>query len=221
MEKFLLGFVPLNINGAEQLFIKYKNLIIQALTICDSDISNITTIREKIPAPKLPDGLQIPDFPQKSIDLLRFETYHARNPNIPFDLNSEESIGTVKFFNMLLLLLNVIQENKTLMLDEFDQSLHSKLTDFVIDLFQASNSAQFLFSTHNTNLINIKKLRRDQILFVNKKNDGSTEVYSLYDYKDFRENMDAAKGYLQGRFDAIPMINTSAANLKKLINNKD
>ena len=58
---------------------------------------------------------------------------------------------------------------------------------------------------------------KDQILFVNKRADGSTEVYSLYDFKDFRENMDAEKGYLQGRFDAVPAVSTSTAVLKSFL----
>ena len=55
------------------------------------------------------------------------------------------------------------------------------------------------------------------IVFVNKKSDGSTEVYSLYDFKDFRDNMDAEKSYKQGRFDAIPIVGTSVSNLKRLL----
>ena len=103
------------------------------------------------------------------------------------------------------------------MLDEFDASLHTRLADFVIDLVHASRNAQMLFTSHNTNIIDVKRLRRDQIVFVNKKDDGSTETYSLYDYKDFRENMDAEKGYIQGRFDAVPFVDSSVGNLKKLM----
>jgi hypothetical protein len=44
------------------------------------------------------------------------------------------------------------------------------------------------------------------VYFTNKRADGSTDLYSLYDYKDFREGMDIEKAYLQGRFDAIPYI---------------
>jgi AAA15 family ATPase/GTPase len=132
----------------------------------------------------------------------------------------EESAGTIKLFNMLLLLLDVVRNGKAIMLDEFDQSLHTHLADFIIDLFHASPQAQFLFTSHNTNLIDISRFRRDQILFANKREDGSTEVYSLYDHKDFRENMDAEKGYLQGRFDAVPIIDTSLSALKRLLSGK-
>ncbi len=46
---------------------------------------------------------------------------------------------------------------------------------------------------------------------------GATEVYSLYDFKDFRENMDAEKGYIQGRFDAVPYVDSSVSSIKQLL----
>jgi hypothetical protein len=54
-------------------------------------------------------------------------------------------------------------------------------------------------------------------VFVNKTEEGSTDVYSLYDFKDFRENMDAEKGYLQGRFDAVPYVDSSVSSIKQLL----
>ena len=111
----------------------------------------------------------------------------------------------------------MVKNQKSLMLDEFDASLHTRLADFILDLIHASSKAQFLFTSHNTNLIDVKRLRKDQIVFVNKNNEGATDVYSLYDYKDFRENMDAQKGYLQGRFDAVPYVDSSVQTLKNLL----
>ena len=90
----------------------------------------------------------------------------------------------------------------------------------IVALFHASESAQLIFSTPNTNLLDLKKLRKDQIYFVNKKEDASTDLYSLFDYKDFRDSMEAEKGYLQDRFDAIPYIDSSTATLKELIHGK-
>lgn len=55
----------------------------------------------------------------------------------------------------------------------------------------------------------MRVLRKDQVYFVNKRQDGSSELYSLFDFKDFRENMDLEKAYMQGRFDAIPYIDES------------
>ena len=216
---FMLGFIPLNknetaINTIKNLFTQNKNLILHALSICDSDILDIKIIHDK--------AMVYSGYTQgQEIDTLKFKTYHKAAPSISFDLFSEESGGTIQLFLMLFFLLDVVKNEKVFLLDEFDLSLHTKLADFVIDFFHAGSSAQFLFTSHNTNLINVKRLRRDQILFANKKDDGSTELYSLYDYKDFRENMDAEKGYLQGRFDAIPIVDTSFAALRKLLEDRE
>ena len=117
---------------------------------------------------------------------------------------------------MLLALLDVCKYGKTFVIDEFDLSLHTELAEFIINLVHASKNAQILFTSHNTNLISTKKFRRDQIYFTNKKEDASTDFYSLFDFKDFRENMDAEKGYLQGRFDAVPYVSSSVESIKKL-----
>ena len=55
---------------------------------------------------------------------------------------------------------------------------------------------------------------------LNKREDGSSDLYSLFDYKDFRDTMDLEKAYLQGRFDAVPYIDDSELNLKSLIENE-
>ena len=216
----LIGFAPLDyfqsgLKDVKKTFADNKNVILHALSICDSDISDIKIIQEKQKF-NLPDAYSAATYEQ-NIDIHRFETFHKAAPEISFDLLGEESAGTTQLFNMLFVLLDAIKNGKTFILDEFDLSLHTKLADFVIDLFHAGSTAQFLFTSHNTNLINVKRFRRDQIFFTNKKEDGSTELYSLYDHKDFRENMDAEKGYLQGRFDAIPIIDNSVTNIKKLL----
>ena len=221
---FKLGFAPLDFKAigfslTNKMFARNKEFFLHALTFCDSDISDIKLIHEK--SIHSPSSVVVLD-PSSSMydstyDTLRFETFHRAAPEIAFELFGEESDGTTQLFGMLFFILDVIKNESVFMLDEFDLSLHVKLADFIIDLFHASSSAQFLFTSHNTNLINVRRFRRDQIVFVNKKEDGSTELYSLLDLKGFRENMDAEKGYLQGRFDAIPYIDSSHAALRQLL----
>ena len=216
MLDFWLAFAPLDFRNfdidIEKEFSQNKDLILHALSICDSDISGIKLISESV---KYDETFKYDGVFHK------FETFHKVAPSVAFDLFAEESAGTKQLFSMLFFLLKAVKDGKVFLLDEFDLSLHTKLADFIIDLFHTGSTAQFVFTSHNTNLINAKRLRRDQILFTNKKDDGSTELYSLYDYKDFRENMDAEKGYLQGRFDAIPIVDTSFAALQKLLENKE
>ncbi|MFA6937607.1 MAG: ATP-binding protein [Treponema sp.] len=221
-EDLLIGLPMLTGKYALSLFKENKELILQALKMADSDITNIDV---KIEKAVMPAFTNIPSLEQQNsnvpmmqqIDVIKFYTSHKRNPDIKFELQSEESAGTKQIFNLLLILLDVCKKGKTLFIDEFDASLHTELAQFIIDMVNSSESAQFLFTSHNTNLLDVQKLRRDQILFTNKKDDGSTEVYSLFDFKDFRENMDAEKCYLQGRFDAIPFTASSINLLKKMM----
>jgi len=220
LNTFLLGLVDLNSVSVEENFNAFKKIILKALAICDTDICDIKVRHEQVPAPMMPTPGS-PELNFRMIDILRFQTIHKKSPDVIFDLDIEESNGTKKLFQILLRLLDVVRNKKALMMDEFDMGLHTRLADFILDLIHASESSQLLFTSHNTNLIDMKRLRKDQIVFVNKLEDGSTDVYSLYDYKDFRENMDAEKGYIQGRFDAIPYVDSSVMNLKQLMEEDD
>lgn len=213
MNQFLLGLVNVNEMMVLDSFNTYKKVILKALEICDSDIIAIEARKEQIYAPAAVAG----QVELKLVDVLKFKTFHRNQKDVMFDLDMEESDGTRKLFQTLLRLLDVVKNRKGIMMDEFDMGLHTRLADFILDLIHASEGSQLLFSSHNTNLIDVKRLRRDQIVFVNKTEDGATEVYSLYDFKDFRENMDAEKGYIQGRFDAVPYIDSSVESIKQLL----
>jgi uncharacterized protein len=216
MNQFLLGLVNINDVMVLDSFKSYKQVILKALEICDTDITDIEARKEQITSPVLPIPGQS-DVTFKLVDVLRFKTFHRNQKDVMFDLDMEESAGTRKLFQILIRLLDVVKNKKTIMMDEFDMGLHTRLADFILDLIHASDSSQLLFTSHNTNLIDVKRLRRDQIVFVNKSDDGSTDVYSLYDFKDFRENMDAEKGYIQGRFDAVPYVDSSVESIKQLL----
>lgn len=117
----------------------------------------------------------------------------------------------------MLSILDIIANNKVLLVDEIGDSLHTDIIEYIFNLFRASGKAQLICTTHNTRFLSLKKFRKDQFYFVNKKEDASTDLYSLYDYSDFRDTMDLEKAYLQGRFDAVPFVNDSIKNLKQLI----
>ena len=215
LNQFLLGLVNVNELMVLDSFNTYKKVILKALEICDTDITDIEARKEQIPAPVAIPGQGELSF--KLVDVLKFKTFHRNKKDVNFDLDMEESNGTRKLFQILIRLLDVVENRKGIMMDEFDMGLHTRLADFILDLIHASEGSQLLFSSHNTNLIDVKRLRRDQIVFVNKSEDGATEVYSLYDFKDFRENMDAKKGYIQGRFDAVPYVDSSVDSIKQLL----
>lgn len=215
MNQFLLGLVNVNDIIALDSFNTYKKVILKALEICDTDITDIEARKEQIPAPVAIPGQA--ELSYKLVDVLRFKTFHRNQKDVMFDMDMEESNGTRKLFQILIRLLDVVKNKKSILMDEFDLGLHTRLADFILDLIHASSHSQLLFTSHNTNLIDVKRLRRDQIVFVNKSEQGATEVYSLYDFKDFRENMDAEKGYIQGRFDAVPYVDSSVSSIRQLL----
>ena len=218
LHDFMLDLFPAQSDYVQAAFNNYKPLILKALDICDSDICNIELRKKSVLNPTRllqPNGdTTIVYLPaQEPI----FKTYHKQNPELQFDMETEESEGTKRLFHIVMRFIDIIRNGKSLMLDEFDRQLHVRLADFIIDMVHATAHSQMLFTSHNTNLIDTKRFRKDQILFVSKRQDGSTELYSLFDFKNFRENMDAEKGYLQGRFNAVPNISSSANTINSYI----
>ena len=219
MERFILNYYGYNSYSIETLLHQNKDSLLKVLNVADSDIIDIQSQRELKPLTMATYDLQnnqIVSRDEVQKMQLKITTFHKNNPEIPFDFATEESLGTQALFYMMLTIMNIIKENKVLLIDEIDTSLHNKLVEYIIRLFHQSDSAQLIYTTHNTYLLNTDKLRKDQVYFVNKRQDGSSELYSLFDFKDFRENMDLEKAYMQGRFDAIPYIDESEVNFKKL-----
>ncbi len=219
-EQFILGYTGFNSRSLENNLMQNKEFLLKALQIADSDITDISYTKEKVKLKsfQLSFGAEKDSVNNEDSEgeILKIVTYHKAAPNIAFDFDTEESQGTKKLFVILLSILDIVKNNKTLLIDEIDTSLHSNLVEFIIYLFHVSKKAQLIFTTHNTNLLDLRKIRKDQVYFVNKLQNGASDLYSLFDYKDFRENMDAEKGYLQGRFDAIPFIDETKSSLKTI-----
>ena len=169
-------------NSVEQMLNLQKDQLLDVLRTADSDIVDIRIQGNAI------------------------KTYHRNNETVPFDFETEESEGTKTLFRMMLSMIEIIRGGRLLIVDEIDTSLHTQLVEFIIGMFNASEHAQLIYTTHNTHLLNTDFQRRDQVYFVNKREDGSSDLYSLFDFKDFRDTFDMEKAYLQGRFDAIPYL---------------
>lgn len=218
--KFILGYLGQNAPQIEFLFQHYKTQLLEALRIADSDIVEIKIKKIQHQGKNIKANiddltLSVEDVIQ---DHLQIKTYHKTNPKIGFDLLTEESEGTKKLFVIMLNILDIVVNNKVLLIDEIGESLHSDIIEYIFNIFRASESAQLICTTHNTRFLDLKKFRKDQIYFVNKQENGASDIYSLYDFSDFRDTMDLEKAYLQGRFDAVPFVNDSIQNLKKIIN---
>jgi len=217
---FILQYLGFGISAIEKLSKENKIQLIQALKIADSDIVDVKIKLLKQPGKNINANLDTLTLTVEEVvqESLQITTYHRRDPNRGFDFLTEESQGTIKLFFIMLTILDIVKNNKILLIDEIEESLHPKIIAYIFNFFSAGEQAQLLCTTHNTKFLDLKRLRKDQIYFVNKREDSSTDLYSLYDYSDFRETMDLEKAYLQGRFDAIPYIEDNPENIKDLLN---
>jgi uncharacterized protein len=123
-----------------------------------------------------------------------------------------ESDGTVAFLGLLAPAIRGIWLGGTLCVDELDASLHPLLGLEVVrwfnDLKFNSRNSQIIFTTHDTNILDKASLRRDQIWFTEKDAEGGTHLYPLTDFKP-RKKENFERGYLQGRYGAIPFIGST------------
>ncbi|HAO2891982.1 TPA: ATP-binding protein, partial [Escherichia coli] len=86
-------------------------------------------------------------------------------------------------------------------------SLHTQACEALLLLFTSKKintmGSQIVATVHDTNILRSRTLRRDQVWFCEKDNDGHTEVYPLTDIQ-LKNTDNLEKGYLQGRFGAVP-----------------
>lgn len=120
---------------------------------------------------------------------------------------SEESSGTKRLISSLPNIFIALEQGLPVCVDEIDASLHTHVASLILELFSSTQTnphgAQLIATTHDTNLLRSKCLRRDQIWFAEKSSHGETQIFSLADFKTRPEdNME--KAYLQGRFGAVP-----------------
>ena len=136
---------------------------------------------------------------------------------IYFDLD-RESAGTRRLLILLSEVFGALDDGTLLVVDELDASLHTLACEAVLSLFSSPSTnpkgAQLIATTHDTNLLSSSTLRRDQVWFTEQDADGATVVYPLSDIRS-RKGDNIEKGYLQGRYGAIPFVG-SAADFYKL-----
>jgi len=181
------------------------------LEIADFGISGFDVREETYTEKDLPDDMPIELrkqlVNQKHIDVF-MQHQVKENITISFPIE-EESSGTQRFFALSGPLNEVLKNGWTLFIDELDASLHPLLVRYLISLFHnpVSNpkGAQLIFNTHDTTLMDCCLFRRDQIWFVEKDNNGCSHLYPLLDFSP-RKDEALAKGYLMGRYGAIPFL---------------
>jgi predicted ATPase len=138
-----------------------------------------------------------------------------------FSMTQQESRGTQRLFALAGAFLRTLHDGLILLIDELDARLHPNLVIELIKLFNNPTTnpkhAQLIFTTHNTNLLNARLFRRDQIWFVEKSRQGASDLYSLVEYrvdgKIIRNDASFEKDYVAGRYGAVPFIGDLSALL--------
>lgn len=154
--------------------------------------------------------------PQKQRDVnivMTHEIIDDNNNKKEYSINyNNESSGTQILFSMAPILKQVFENGKIIIIDELERSLHPSLVEMIIKFFHNpeinKGNAQLIFNTHDTNLLSLDLFRRDQIWFAEKDpKKGATELYPLDDFS-VRKTENIQKGYLNGRYGAIPFVAT-------------
>ena len=169
-----------------------RNRIIAFAKYADLGIENITKIDNRIVS-----------------DHKQYDDEGREVNNVSFAFNRNESEGTVKYFSLAYPIINAIDNGKRIIIDELDSKLHPLLVKKIVALFNDAKTnpkgAQLLFTAHDTYLLSAGLFRRDQVWFTQKNNFGSTELFSLAEYK-VRSTSPFEKEYLLGKYGATPII---------------
>lgn len=153
----------------------------------------------------------------KSAKLMTKHKSKDQKEEVFFDF-SEESDGTQRLFHLIPILIAISNSKKVFIIDELERSLHANLAFKIVELFyrfSKDQESQLIVSSHESTLLNLKKLyRKDEIWFVEKNEFGESTIYSLDDFKP-RYDKDIRKSYLLGRFGAIPKLSKLEINLSQ------
>ena len=214
------GIYTINKLKNDKNFNKWLSLILNHLEISNITIEEVdfkeeelNEIIDKTDDEKLKNFITALNKLGNQTKKIRISTWHKKYNNnnllvdtIPFDLEKQESEGTKKFINLLGPWYDTLKKGKILIVDELDSRLHTQLTKNLIELFHVhnNNSAQLIFTSHDVNLLDKDIFRRDQIWFIEKDQFGSSQLYSLADFKAerVRKTSSFSKNYLNGKYGA-------------------
>ena len=120
----------------------------------------------------------------------------------------EESDGTKRLLELLPLLEKVKCNNQTILIDELERSLHPVLVKEFLKRFYRNmekTNSQLIITTHESRLLDLENIRRDEVWFAENTIEEGTNLYSLEEFKT-RFDLKLDKAYLLGRYGGIPHI---------------
>lgn len=202
--------------------IKMKENVLKLLTYFDTGIKDL---KIKIKKSQLKEE-QLPFFLSEQARMGIINNATEVEAKVVFekfetDILQEESHGIKKLVEFLCPFIDIILKGKVLICDEIETSLHETVVYKIFEFFKQNvinydKSAQIISTTHDTSLLRLNLFRRDQIWFTElKKAVRSTDLYSLAEIKNVRKDENIIKGYISGKYGAIPMLNDEFISLIK------
>ena len=196
---------------------EHLNAVAKLLCLVDTGISKITSEENlNIKDMSFPD--QMPDEVREAFinaNKLSFSFWSEDEGGglVEFD-ETEISDGTRKLFEVMPVLFSALARGVPIFMDELDGHLHTSLVGLILDIFNDSetnpNGGQIIFTTHDTNVLDPGKLRRDQVWFVSKENGASNlKALDSFDKKYVRPDSPFENFYMDGRFGALPSVDIS------------
>lgn len=239
-DRAILGYI--NLKGRILLSDDFRKFALKLITYGDTGISDIklTSIKEKkstnfisfmIPWLKgtlsnagkwdISSGLsEIQNIFNSDLPLIKgmngkyyeskLEIYHNHSEK-PLSYK-DESDGTKRLFDLLPLLYLLQNSDVTVVIDELDMSIHTALCQEIVRSVFNKIPGQFIFTTHDTNLIDPKLFRADEIWFIDKDSAGASHLTCLSQFQsdefleDLAEGEGWETGYLRGRFGGLPSL---------------
>ncbi|MDO4467101.1 MAG: ATP-binding protein [Bacillota bacterium] len=205
------------IPNAIEYFSKHAELKEIYLKIMDNLGTGICDVSTTFDKKKYSEGELPKDMPVRlkemfmEKEIVRAEAIIQYN-EFQLDLETEESTGIKKLFAFMYPFLDSLLNNRVLICDELETGLHESIVAGLLRLFSTlypDSRAQLIFTTHDTSLLDTAFLRRDQIWFTELDQSRSTDLYSLIEIKNVRKTENLKKGYISGKYGAIPMLNES------------
>ena len=202
---------------------QYQQLVKNLMQKADMGIDDLLAEKVTIPSDadiRFPDDMpqEVRDYFLNRVkddeDAIRVRTLHKVQTEsgsvkeVLFDID-EESDGTQKFFYLTGPVIDSLLQQRVIVIDEIEASMHTLLTRNLINLYNSIESnakhAQLVFTSHDTNLLDKKYFRRDQIWFVEKDNIGASHLYSLAELK-VRNDATFENDYLRGKYGGVPIL---------------
>lgn len=188
-------------------FMQTVDFAISDLSLREMDSDHLDTLTRNMPPP-LRDLLSEQLAGSKG---LQIRTKHRAEDGSRIEMDlTDESDGTQKMFCYAGPWMDTLAHGRVMVVDELHDNLHPLLVQYLVEMFHTPelnpHGAQLIFTTHETSILNQDLFRRDQIWFCERERDQSTHLYPLSDFAVRKGTENIERGYLTGRYGALPFL---------------